>query len=105
MIILDVPEMHCNKCVERITKALEDDKLSFTVSLEDKSVSIDGCQSCASTAKRGSISFFGQPQSPYFKDLPHLGQRPGQSSEQRSFFGNPRISSSERGSSTSSSEP
>ena len=50
MIILDVPEMHCNKCVERITKALEDDKLSFTVSLEDKSVSIDGCQSCASTA-------------------------------------------------------
>lgn len=52
MIILDVPEMHCNKCVERITKALEDDKLSFTVSLEDKSVSIDGCQSCASTAIR-----------------------------------------------------
>ena len=50
MIILDVPEMHCNKCVERITKALEDDKLSFTVSLEDKSVSIDGCKSCASTA-------------------------------------------------------
>ena len=50
MIILDVPEMHCNKCVERITKALEDDKLSFTVSLEDKSVSIDGCQNCASTA-------------------------------------------------------
>ena len=50
MIILEVPEMHCHKCVERITKALEEDKLSFTVSLENKTVSIDGCQSCANTA-------------------------------------------------------
>ena len=50
MIILDVPEMHCHKCVERITKALEEDKLTFSVALEDKTVSIDGCQNCASTA-------------------------------------------------------
>ena len=50
MIILDVPEMHCHKCVERITNALEEDKLTFSVSLEDKRVSIDGCKSCASTA-------------------------------------------------------
>ena len=50
MIILDVPEMHCNKCVERITKTLEEDKLTFSVSLEDKTVSIDGCQNCAATA-------------------------------------------------------
>ena len=50
MIILDVPEIHCPKCVERITKALEEDKLTFSVSLEDKTVSIDGCQNCAATA-------------------------------------------------------
>ena len=50
MIILDVPEIHCSKCVERITKALEEDKLTFSVSLEDKTVSIDGCQNCAATA-------------------------------------------------------
>ncbi|MBO7174370.1 MAG: metal-binding protein [Spirochaetaceae bacterium] len=50
MIILEVPEIHCLKCVERITKALEEDKLTFSVSLEDKTVSIDGCQNCAATA-------------------------------------------------------
>ena len=50
MIILEVPEMHCQKCVERITKALEEDKLTFSVSLEEKTVSIDGCQNCAATA-------------------------------------------------------
>lgn len=50
MIILEVPEIHCSKCVERITRALEEDELTFSVSLEDKTVSIDGCQSCAATA-------------------------------------------------------
>ncbi|MEE0132938.1 MAG: metal-binding protein [Treponema sp.] len=50
MIILEVPEIHCPKCVERITKALEEDKLTFFVSLEDKTVAIDGCQNCAATA-------------------------------------------------------
>lgn len=50
MIILDVPEMHCNKCVERISKALDEEKLSYDVSLNDKTVAIDGCQKCAATA-------------------------------------------------------
>ena len=50
MIILDVPEIHCSKCVERIIKALEEDKLTFSVSLEEKTVTIDGCQNCAATA-------------------------------------------------------
>ena len=50
MIILEVPEIHCPKCVERITKALEEDKLTFSVSLEEKTVTIDGCQNCANTA-------------------------------------------------------
>lgn len=50
MIVLDVPEIHCNRCVERITRALEEDKLAFSVSLADKTVTIDGCPSCADTA-------------------------------------------------------
>ena len=50
MTTLDVPEMHCNKCVERITNALNEEKLDFSVSLEDKTVSIDGCENCVATA-------------------------------------------------------
>ena len=50
MIILSVPEMHCMKCVERITNALNEAKLDFTVSLEDKTVKINGCQKCVETA-------------------------------------------------------
>ena len=50
MTLLDVPEMHCNKCVERITNALTEDKLTFEVSLDNKTVSINGCENCVSTA-------------------------------------------------------
>ena len=35
MTILNVPDMHCSKCVERITNALNAAGLKFTVSLED----------------------------------------------------------------------
>ena len=42
--------MHCNKCVERISKALDDAKLTYTVSLDDKTVTIDGCEHCVKTA-------------------------------------------------------
>ena len=42
MTILNVPDMHCSKCVERITNALNAAGLKFTVSLEDKTVAIDG---------------------------------------------------------------
>ncbi|MBE6344613.1 MAG: heavy-metal-associated domain-containing protein [Spirochaetaceae bacterium] len=50
MIILDVPEMHCTKCVERISEALSKENLQYKVSLEEKTVTIDGCEKCASTA-------------------------------------------------------
>lgn len=50
MRVLKVEEMHCNKCVERITKALTLAELKFSVSLEDKTVSIDGCDHCVKTA-------------------------------------------------------
>jgi len=50
MITLNVPEMHCNKCVDRIGKALEEAKLSYSISLEEKTVSIEGCENCVNTA-------------------------------------------------------
>lgn len=51
MITIKVPDMHCEKCVERITKALTAVDLKFTVSLAEKTVSIDGCEGCASKAR------------------------------------------------------
>ncbi len=42
MTTLKVPDMHCEKCVARITNALNEAKLSFSVSLADKTVTVDG---------------------------------------------------------------
>ena len=42
--------MHCDACVRRITKALDDAGLKFTVSLENKTVMVDGCEHCLKTA-------------------------------------------------------
>lgn len=50
MTTINVEGMHCGKCVERITKAMEEAKLDFKVSLEDKTVTIDGCENCVKTA-------------------------------------------------------
>ena len=50
MTTLKVPEMHCNNCVKRITNALNAAELKFTVSLEDQTVTIDGCDHCVAKA-------------------------------------------------------
>ena len=50
MAVLKVEEMHCGKCVERITNALNEVNLDFSVSLEDKTVTINGCAHCVKTA-------------------------------------------------------
>lgn len=50
MTVIKVDEMHCDKCVERITKAMTADGLDFKVSLADKTVTIDGCDQCVKTA-------------------------------------------------------
>jgi len=42
--------MMCDNCVRRITKALTAADLKFTVSLENKTVTIDGCDHCTDTA-------------------------------------------------------
>ncbi len=50
MTTLKVPDMHCETCVERITKALEHAKLSFQVSLKNKTVVIHGDEKSVNTA-------------------------------------------------------
>ncbi len=50
MTTLKVPDMHCEKCVERITNALNATNLSFQVSLVNKTVTIDGNDDCVKTA-------------------------------------------------------
>lgn len=50
MTTLKVPDMHCEKCVERITNALNAAKLTFQVSLKDKTVAIAGDASAINTA-------------------------------------------------------
>ena len=44
--------MHCDACVKRITNALNAAELKFSVSLENKIVTIDGCEHCLATALR-----------------------------------------------------
>lgn len=51
MTVLKVEEMHCEKCVERISKAFDKAGLTYEVNLSDKTVSIDGCDKCIATAK------------------------------------------------------
>lgn len=47
---ISVPDMHCENCVKRINNALTDAKLNFSVSLEEKTVTIEGCEHCLATA-------------------------------------------------------
>lgn len=50
-VVLKAEDMHCEKCVERITKAMTAAGLDFQVSLAEKSVTIDGCGTCVAKAK------------------------------------------------------
>ena len=50
MTTISVPDMMCENCVKRITNALTEADLKFTVRLADKTVTIDGCQNCVKTA-------------------------------------------------------
>ncbi len=51
MFVLKVNDMMCGKCVERITKALNEAHIDNEVSLENKTVTIDGCEKCLAKAK------------------------------------------------------
>ncbi len=47
---ISVSDMHCENCVKRIDKALTQAELKFSVSLEEKTVTIDGCEHCLNIA-------------------------------------------------------
>ena len=51
MTVLKVEDMHCEKCVERISKAFDKAELTYEVNLSDKTVSVDGCENCVAKAK------------------------------------------------------
>ena len=51
MTILNVPDMHCSKCVERTTKAHNEAGLKTTMNLEDKTETIEGSAADVEKAK------------------------------------------------------
>lgn len=50
MTVLKVPDMSCQHCVARITKALEEEKLSFRVLLDSKTVELEGDEAAVQKA-------------------------------------------------------
>ena len=50
MTIISVPDMMCENCVRRITEALTNVNLKFTVDLSKKIVTVGGCEQCTKTA-------------------------------------------------------
>ena len=48
--VLKVDGMHCEGCVKRIKTALDAAGLKYEVSLENKTVTVDGCDHCVATA-------------------------------------------------------
>lgn len=50
MTVLQVPEMSCEHCVARISKALKEENIDFTISLGEKVVTIHGDESKVSKA-------------------------------------------------------
>lgn len=50
MTTISVPDMMCDNCVQRITNALNAAGLKFSVSLESKTVQVDGTDKQIHTA-------------------------------------------------------
>lgn len=50
MTTLQVPDMHCENCVRRITEALTREGLTFQVNLDQKTVRVDGDAQAVATA-------------------------------------------------------
>ena len=50
MAVIKVADMHCEKCVSRISNLLTEEGLDFSVNLEEKTVTINGWQHCVKTA-------------------------------------------------------
>jgi copper chaperone CopZ len=50
MTTIKVADMHCEKCVARITKLLTEEGLDFEVCLQEQTVIVNGCEHCVKTA-------------------------------------------------------
>ena len=50
MTVIKVKDMHCEKCVARITKLLTEEGIDFSVNLAEKTVTVNGCEHCVKTA-------------------------------------------------------
>ena len=47
---IKVNDIHCENCVKRIVNALDETGIKFEVNLQDKTVTVDGCEHCLKTA-------------------------------------------------------
>ncbi len=53
MRVLNVPGIHCEKCGERIEKALQQSKIkNFEVNVTNKTVSVCDCDKCETIARK-----------------------------------------------------
>ena len=50
MTKLNVPDMHCEMCVKRISNALNEAGLNYSVSLKDKTVIVQGDEASVKAA-------------------------------------------------------
>ena len=50
MTTLNVKEMSCSHCVDRINKVLDAADIKHVIDLEHKTVSIEGCDECVKRA-------------------------------------------------------
>lgn len=57
MKTLKVPDMHCPKCVQRITKALTDEGIGCSVSLENRTVAVEEGKVAAAVEALDDIGF------------------------------------------------
>jgi len=50
MTVIKAEDMHCEKCVERITNAMKEAGLNFQIDLEKKKVMVDDDEQAVTTA-------------------------------------------------------
>ena len=61
IMILNVPDMMCEKCVARINKALDEAAVKHTVSLDEKTVEVEEEKAEEAIEALEDIGFFAFP--------------------------------------------
>lgn len=57
MKVLSVPDMHCEKCIERISNALKTANIAFEISLTHKTVSVEEDKVLATIEELDDLGF------------------------------------------------